>query len=319
MALQVQEITVGVDVSKHWLDLAVGPQEPVLRIDNSAVAIEAWIAGLAGPAVLGVEATGSYHEALCLAAAAAGHTVYLVDGLRLCRYRDSVGGRVKSDVEDARLLQRYVSRERSQLRAWRGPDPGATRLWRLLKRRATVVRSRVQLAQSVSELPELQVQVEPVLRQLRALLRQIDRDLLAQARALGWSDQVRRLQQVAGLGKLTALGLVAAYHRGEFATADRFVAFLGLDVRVRESGKWRGKRRLSKKGEPEIRRLLYNAAMHACRRGRCQAYYGQLLGRGLPRTAALVALARKLVRLAFALLRDGSEFNPARWETCPAT
>ena len=56
------------------------------------------------------------------------------------------------------------------------------------------------------------------------------------------------------VGPLTALALVALYHRGEFVCADAFIAFMGMDVRVRESGQWRGRRKLTKKGDPEVRR-----------------------------------------------------------------
>jgi len=62
---------------------------------------------------------------------------------------------------------------------------------------------------------------------------------------------------------------VATYHRGQFLNVDTFIAFMGMDVRVRDSGHFRGKRKLTKKGEPELRRILFNAAM----RGRCNAHW----------------------------------------------
>ena len=82
-----------------------------------------------------------------------------------------------------------------------------------------------------------------------------------------------RLLTGANPAALTALALVALYPRGEFVRADAFIAFMGMDVRVRESGQWRGRRKLTKKGDPEIRRLLFNAAMQARRSPLWEPYY----------------------------------------------
>ena len=122
------------------------------------------------------------------------------------------------------------------------------------------------------------------------------------------------------MGPLTALALVALYHRGEFVRTDAFIAFMGMDVRARESGQWRGRRKLTKKGDPEIRRLLVNAAMQARRSPLWEPYYLTLRRRGLSATAAFVALGRKLARVCFALLKNGTEFNPAlRLGACTPT
>ena len=61
------------------------------------------------------------------------------------------------------------------------------------------------------------------------------------------------------------MALVATWHRGAFSNVDPFIAFVGLDVRVRQSGRWQGRRKLTKSGDGEIRRLLFNAAMQARR------------------------------------------------------
>ena len=132
---------------------------------------------------------------------------------------------------------------------------------------------------------------------------------MAQAKCLGWAAEVQRCRALPGVGSLTALALVARYHRGDFLCADAFIAFMGMDVRVRESGQWRGRRKLTKKGDPEVRRLLFNAAMQARRSPVWEPYYLALRQRGLSTTAAFVALGHKLARVCFALLQNGTEFN----------
>jgi transposase len=99
--------------------------------------------------------------------------------------------------------------------------------------------------------------------------------------------------------------------RCEQCHAEKLVAFLGLDVRVKQSGRWQGRCKLTKKGDGEVRRLLYNAAMQGRRSSQWAPYYLRLRERGMSSTAALVALRRKLARFSFALLRTDALFVPA--------
>ena len=91
-------------------------------------------------------------------------------------------------------------------------------------------------------------------------------------------------------------------------SSDAFVAFMGLDVRMRESGKYRGKRKLTKRGEAELRRLLYCAAQGSRSYHRFEDYYQRQLDKGMSKIAAKVALARKLARIAFALMQNQTMF-----------
>ena len=167
------------------------------------------------------------------------------------------------------------------------------------------------MKQSLTGLGALQTDIDALIAQCQLTVKKMDRALLAQAKRMGWQQQVQYCQSIPGVGPLTALAMVATYHRGKFLNVDTFIAFMGMDVRVRDSGHFRGKRKLTKKGEPELRRLLFNAAM----RGRCDAhwepYYLTLRARGLSSTAAFVALGRKIARLCFVLLKNKTEFDPA--------
>jgi transposase len=320
MAKQVDECTIGVDVSKDWLDLYEVGRDETARIDNTEDVIETWLTGLVGQSRIAVEATNIYHELFIERAHARGHHVFVLDAFKLSRYRDAVGHRAKTDQSDAKLLARYLQQEHQHLQCWQPRDPRQTRLWRLLKRRATLVQTNVRLRQSLADIGALDDDAKALIRQCQQLVRKVDRELLAQARRLGWQQDLLRSGSVPGLGETTSLALVTAFHRHPFRNADAFVAFIGLDVRVRDSGKFRGRRKLTKKGDPEIRRLLYNAAMKACQHPHWKPYYQSLRDRGFSGTAALMALARKLVRVCYALLVKQVSFDPEiRKVTCSAT
>ena len=176
----------------------------------------------------------------------------------------------------------------------------------MLKRRASVVSARRQLQQSFAR---ESLSIRAVLSQFQALLQRIDLRIQQLIRDLGWQRQYQRCVSIPGIGPLNAAALVAAYQRGAFASCDAFVAFLGLDVRVRESGHYRGKRKLTKRGDSELRRLLYCATQAARQEPRFDDYYQRQVDKGLSKIAAKVALARKLARIAFALMSKEQMFT----------
>ena len=310
MAQRVRENIVGVDVSKDKLDVFEWETNQSYSIRNEFGAIEQWLKRWEVPIRLAIEPTNRYHQTVAEAAHTLGHQVYLIDPYRLVHYREGVGQRVKADRQDAKLLARYLSREDGEIRRWAPMTQAEQRFWHLLKRRATLVRARTQLKQSLTDLGSLQDDVDALLTQCHQTIRKMERALTAEAKRLGWTNQVRRCQAIPGVGPLTALAMVATYHRGPFRNADAFIAFMGMDVRVRDSGKYRGRRKLTKKGDSELRRLLFNAAMQGRRSALWEPYYLALRARGMSTTAAFVALGRKLAKICFALLQKNTDFNP---------
>lgn len=310
MTMQVRRPVIGIDVAKDELVIHQDDSKHPLMIENSPAAIRQWLAHLPAECDIAIEATSTYHMEVTERAHAQGHQVYVIDGYRLKNYREGVGGRAKTDVTDAQLLARYLSKEKEELRQWTPPPKAYRLLQSLLRRRAALVKARTALRQSLGG--------ESVLKQaLHILMKQIDRvDQLIQQRlkaalkAANLSAQAQRCQAIDGIGEITATALVMAFLRGDFQNSDAFIAFLGLDVRIRDSGKSRGKRKLTKRGDSEVRRLLHCAAMSAARHPTWAAFYQRYRDRGLRTTQALVILARKLARVAFALMKREEPYCP---------
>ena len=299
MAKAVSEITLGVDVSKETLVICDWESGELTELANEAEEIGRWLERLAGPVRLAVEPTSSYHLAIVEAAQRRGCAVYLVNPRQLAHYREAVNARNKTDPADAWLLARYLAHEGEQLRPFEPASGQARELWALLHRRAVVVQSRHQLTQSFRE---VRFSTRALMSEIRRLLRRLDERLLALVRSLGWEADYRRALSIPGIGPLNAVALVAVFHRGAFASADAFVAYLGLDVRLRESGTYKGKRKLTKRGPSELRRLLYCAARPARSHAPFADYHQRQLDKGLPKIAANCILARKLARIAFTLI-----------------
>lgn len=305
MAKHVEKITLGVDVAKDTCVVHTWETTQTLEILNQLEAIDAWLKTLQGPVRIAIESTSNYHRRWVERALAHGFEVYLINPRQLAHYREVVNQRNKTDPLDAWLLARFLVHEAAQLRPCQPQDTQAQSLWALLKRRAKVVEARKQLQLSFRE---IQLSAQALFTQFKHLLERIDRRIHHLIQALGWNEEYQRCVSIPGIGPLNAAALVAAYHRGTFANSDAFIAFIGMDVRMRESGGYKGKRKLTKRGDAEIRRLLYCATQPASSYPPFKAYYQKQIDKGLPKIAAKVILARKLARIAFALMKNQTLF-----------
>ena len=280
------------------------------RLKNSPAAIATWLDLLPPKSAIALESTGRYHETLARAAHARGFVVYLLNPRDVRHYARGMGMRGKTDRLDALILARYVAHEHRELRAWQPQPPAQAALDELIRRRATVLKSQQALLMSADDSPAMKALLKPTMTELTKLLATIDKEL-ARAAALVSADSgdFERITSVPGIGLLTGSALLGLFRRLATRGGDAVIAFLGLDPRPMDSGQKSGLRRLSKRGPAEWRRLLFNAAMSASRTKAWAAHYARECAKGLPRTAALNVLARKLVRVAFGLFKTHSRFD----------
>src|SRR5688572_17923570 len=117
---------------------------------------------------------------------------------------------------------------------------------------------------------------------------------------------------IVGVGPVVSAQLIACLARLRFRNARAFIAYTGLDPRPNDSGEHRGTRYLSKHGNALLRCLLFNGAMAAVRTTLFKPMYVQLQARGLASTQAIVVVARKLARIAFAIYQSGQTFDPTK-------
>jgi len=308
MAMQAGKLIVGADVAKAELVIHHDGSDEVIKLKNSKPDIKRWLKQQPLNTAIAVEATNVYHLDLVELAHGLGFSVYVIDGFQLSNYRKSVGGRVKTDPSDARLLSRFLKNEGEDLRPWSPPPAVYGRLQSLLRRRAALVAARTAMTQSWANESLLKSAFQTFVKSIERLDLLMQKKIKEVLREAGLLEQVARCQAVEGIGFLTATALVMAFIRGEFKNSDSYIAFLGMDLRVSDSGQKTGRRRLTKRGCSEIRRLLHNAAMAASKSSAWKGVYEQHRNSGKATTQALVILARKLARVAFALMRNQDEY-----------
>jgi transposase len=308
---------IGADVSLREIVLAwARSQRPCLTIANNRKAILAWLKQLPAHCVIGMEATGRLHQMLADLAVAHGHTVYVVNPKHVASYAKGVGQRGKTDPLDAAVIARYVDRERDGLHPYTTPSALQRTLRDLISQRASVVRHRTALQQSIEATGKglnsaLKRAHQAALKSLGKLLTEINNELkraIAADQAL--ESKRKQLQTITGIGFINSAALTHRFDRTPFANSDAVVAAYGMDPRPRDSGNLVGKRRLTKQGNPEDRRLIYLAAQSATKTKLFKPLYNALLAKGFSTTEAILIIARKLLRIAFAVWTSGKSFNP---------
>jgi transposase len=313
--MQVPWSFVGVDVSKAELAISTHGQDACTSVPNEHTPILDWLRTLPPNSLLAMESTGRYHQRLAELATAMGLRVFVLNARDVYFYAKALGARGKTDRTDAQLIARYLAEHHARLHPYQLPSASEAQLQQLLGQRWTVVTKRTALRESLKTSdPSITEAIGALDDSFASLLHAIDQRITALIKA---DDSLQRtralLQSIVGIGPQSSALLAGLLTRLTFANSDALVAYSGLDPRPNDSGRHRGRRRLSKRGSPALRHQMFMAAMSACHTKTFAPTYWALRDRGLKTTEALVILARKLLRIVFAVWRSGQPFDPHRF------
>jgi transposase len=303
----------GVDVSKEALEIACDGS--AMRVENSKQAIRSLVKTMSADACVAMEATNSYHLAMADACFAAGMRVYVVNPRITRHYREVMSLRGHTDEMDAKTLARFVEREHDGLRAYIPKCADTRRLQTLIRRRRKLVEVKTQLSQSLGQINEIKSELRAVTEKIERLIAKVE--ILIEKQLDGNLGR-QRIMTIKGVGPVVNSALVADLDAGNFRRADSFVAFYGMDLKPNDSGKSKGRRKLSKQGHRLGRALLYTAAMAAVRSKAWKPIYERYIERGLSKVQALTIIARKIARTAWSVYTHETEFDPARIQAAGA-
>ncbi len=305
-------LIVGIDVGKHEVMVASnGNVFAPRKVTNQPGPLRAWLKSLPAGSVIGLEATGSCHESAAELAHGMGFAVYVLNPRDVNHYAKGLGQRGKTDRLDAQVIARYVHKERDRLHPFVPLTADEKALRTLQRQRATLVKVKSMLQQSLAELEDLGEDTNGLLKQMSRLADRMERRMCALAgRSAGRGKLVAQLQTIAGIGPLTSMDMATLFTRVPLRRSDAAVAFYGLDPRPKDSGQKQGRRRLSKRGPAYGRYLLFNAAKSAINTAAWKPYYQHLRSRGFAGTEAIIIIARRMVRIAFAMFKRGTTFDP---------
>lgn len=303
---------IGIDVSKDRLDVAANTAAlapfSVARDGDGLAELVARLKPL-GAERIALEATGGFETVAAAALAAAGLPVVVVNPAQVRAFARALGKRAKTDAIDAAVIASFAAATKPEVRKL--PDAQTEALADLVARRRQIVamigaenqrlkRASARTARSIRRL----------LTALEKELADIDRDIDDSIRqSPDWLQKAELLKSVPGVGDQIARTLLAELP--ELGTLDRreIAALVGLAPWTRQSGQWRGKSFIGG-GRAPVRAALFMGAMVASRRNaELKAFRDRLVAAGKPKLVAIIAVARKLVTILNAILRDSQPWR----------
>jgi transposase len=305
---------VGIDVSKKQLDVYVSPAGDRFVIARNAEGLDQLIAKLSplGADAVAVEATGGFETVVAASLGAAGLPVIVVNPAQVRAFANALGKRAKSDPIDAEVIARFVAATKPQIRPL--PDEETRVLASLVARRRQIIQMIVAEKNREKQLPSrvLRKSAARLIKALEKELNVLDQGIDDSVRGSPlWREKEDLLQSVPGVGKIVARTLLA--EMPELGNLDRreAAALAGLAPWTRQSGVWRGRSFISG-GRTSVRTALFMAAMVAIRHNPVlKPFYERLVAAGKPKMVALIAVARRLLTILNAILRDKTPWQTA--------
>lgn len=316
------EPALGIDIAKLKFNVCLIRQDGKLKhkvFTNTATGFEQLREWLSRQGVerahACLEATGTYGEALALFLHQAGHLVSLINPAAIKAFAQSRLSRTKTDRVDAELIARFCQAQGPP--AWTPPPQEVRELQALVRRLESLTEMRVMEENRLSS----GITVEVVRRSVEELLNHLNEQIKRTEELIRWhindhhglKRRSELLDSIPGIGEATAALLLSEVTDiTQCRSARQVAAYAGLVPRQRQSGSSvRGRTRLSKIGNARLRRALYFPAITALR---CspffQAWAKGLQERGKSKMSVICAVMRKLVHLAYGVLKSEKPFDP---------
>ncbi len=306
------DLNIGVDISKSHLDVFRLEDGAAQRFENSAAgfrALKKWL-GTASVARIVFEPTGPYHKAF---EAALGETFPLVkvNPLQARRFAEAHGTRAKTDAVDAQMLARMGAAFDL------APQAPCRKEERILKdlhvARTGLIKDRTKLRNrlQVQDIAVLKRQTKARLAQVERQIVELDTEIAALIETCKITARSRDiLCSMPGIGAVTAAAMLTLLP--EIGTLERkqVASLAGLAPITRQSGQWQGKAFIGG-GRKPLRDALYMPALVAMRfNPDLKAKYNALRDAGKPAKVAIVAVMRKLIEMANALVKADRNWTP---------
>ncbi|HEZ0498049.1 TPA: IS110 family transposase [Neisseria meningitidis] len=310
---------IGLDISKDTIDATLHKTNGSIHYikfknnDDGLKQFRLWIKGNRIRKVyIGMEATGIYYEKAADMLSSY-YTVYVINPLKIKDYGKSRFNRTKTDKADSNLIADYIKRHQDTLIPYQIPKNKALQ---------KLINLKNQLHQHQKQIKNrLHSTEEDFIRNIHQDLIDTIQDKMEQVK-IAISEQIkkqtdynhyRNLQTIPSIGKDTASVLYAQLTEKHFKTANQFVSYAGLSPAIIQSGtSVRGRGRLSRYGNRRLKSTLYMPALCAYRFNAFPKLINNLKKAGKPKMVIIVAIMRKLAKLAYYIVKTGQPYDAER-------
>jgi transposase len=263
------------------------------------------------PQIIALEATGGFETVVTAALAAAALPVVVVNPVQVRAFARALGQRAKTDPIDAGVIAHFAEATRPQIRSL--PDAETLLLADLVQRRRQIIEMIGAESQRLKRAPDsLRKSIARLIKALQKELTSVDTDIDGAVRTSpAWRETEDLLTSVPGVGKTISRTLIAELPELGRLNRKQIAALAGLAPFTRQSGAWRGKSCIGG-GRVSVRSALFMGAMVAKRHNPAlKTFFDRLVAVGKPRMVALIAVARKLLTILNAILRDQKPWQNA--------
>jgi transposase len=307
-------IYVGIDVSKDRLDVHVRPSGEAFAVTRDGKGLEELVERLRAlaPTLIAVEATGGFETIVAAAVAGATLPLAVVNPAQVRHFARAIGKRAKTDPIDAAVIAHFAEAVKPEPRAI--PDAEARLLGELVARRRQIIEMLVAERQREKRVDAVRVR-KSLARHIAALEKElpvIDGDIDTMVRGSPvWREKENLLVSFPGVGGILARTFLAEMPELGSLRRRQVASLVGVAPYTRQSGRWRGKSMIGG-GRAAARSAVYLAALSAIRCNPIlKAFYQHLLAAGKPKMVALIAVARKILTILNAMLRDKKPWQHA--------
>ena len=308
----MEQVVVGIDVSKARLEVAILPSGEGFTLSNDRQGIAELVQRLRrlAPSRVVLEATGKLEQLAVSELAAAGLPVVVVNPGQVRHYAKARGKQAKSDPIDARLIAEFARDLQPELRPL--PDAETQALAALCQRRNQLLEMEQMERNRLSRAPRAnQKSIKAMLRFLRRQVEQVEKQIEHSIKNSPlWQAKRELLESMPAIGKVNSSTLLARLPElGQF-TRQKICALVGVAPYDDDSGEWHGRRHIAG-GRAGVRQVLYMATLSAVRCNPVlREYYQRLLARGVKEKSALIAVLRKMLTILNAMVRDNTPWRP---------
>lgn len=305
----------GIDISKDVFDVyshQLGHQS----FKNDAQGFKSFIKTINKDVLVVMEATGYYHYRFAQFLHKNKIKVSVVNPLSVKRFIQMKLAKVKTDRSDSRAICEYGRMNEVPLyNALTDVQAECLQLFRLLD---NYLKKRTQTKNKLHGEEVLGIPSKYVHQSLKRDLKHLDREIAGiEGRLLELvrqeqQHQLTLLKSIPGMGTKTALFLIVVTDGfDKFETASQLCSYVGITPTIRESGSSvRGRSRISKVGNKKLRNLLFLCAFSACKHNKaCRELYDRIVNKGKSKKLALIAVANKLLKQAFAIAKSGRPYD----------
>lgn len=310
---------IGLDISKDTIDATLHKTNGSIHYikfknnDDGLKQFRLWIKGnRIRKAYIGMEATGIYYGKAADMLSSY-YTVYVINPLKIKDYGKSRFNRTKTDKADSNLIADYIKRHQDTLIPYQIPKNKALQKLINLKNQLQQHQKQIKNRLHSTEEDFIRNIHQDLIDTIQDKMEQVKIAISEQIKKQTDNNHYRNLQTIPSIGKDTASVLYAQLTEKHFKTANQFVSYAGLSPAIIQSGtSVRGRGRLSRYGNRRLKSTLYMPALCAYRFNAFPKLINNLKKAGKPKMVIIVAIMRKLAKLAYYIVKTGQPYDAER-------